>query len=67
MERFTCPKCNGERRVKVIETVETESWDGKGMISRTYPTTIMCRVCSGTGEVDWVTNMTQRDDNTVPF
>ena len=64
MERFTCPKCRGERRVKDSEIVDMISFDGKRILTRTYPKTRMCLVCNGTGVVDWLTNITQRE---VPF
>jgi hypothetical protein len=66
MERFVCPKCKGERRAKTTDTITIQRKDGT-LMERTYPTTKKCWVCNGTGEVDWLTNITQREDNTVPF
>ena len=49
---ITCPRCKGEKHLP--EDIEI---DDKMMIVRN------CKICNGTGKVDWVQNMVQKEQN----
>lgn len=67
--KVKCPKCNGKGWDGYITIKFTNCRNGppvQDFKSKRFCKRF-CNLCDRTGSVDWVTRITRKEDNTIPF